>query len=216
MRLLTACIISLLSIYMMSSTASAERMENAASWDFTVYLDGKKIGNHRFDLSVVDGVRQVQSAADFDYKLLFVSVYQYEHRAEELWADNCLVNLKANTNTNGKQVSVSGEQSASGFVIERDESRVELPNCVMTFAYWNPAFLDQSRLLNPQTGEYIDVRVDAVGDEILQIRGQDVTATRFRLTARETDLTLWYSATQEWLALESVAKGGRIIRYELS
>ena len=87
---------------------------------------------------------------------------------------------------------------------------------IMTFAYWNPVFLDQPRLLNPQRGEYIDVSVYAVGDEILQVRGQEVTATRFRLTAYETDLTLWYSATQEWLALESVAKGGRLIRYELS
>jgi hypothetical protein len=30
------------------------------------------------------------------------------------------------------------------------------------------------------------------------------------------DITLWYSESAEWLALESVAKGGRIIRYELS
>jgi hypothetical protein len=30
------------------------------------------------------------------------------------------------------------------------------------------------------------------------------------------DITLWYSENSEWLALESVAKGGRILRYELS
>lgn len=215
MHLQKVCLMILLSMLIMSSSASALRMESDASWDFNVYLDGKKIGKHRFDLSVVDGVRQVQSAADFDYKFLFVSVYQYEHRAEEFWADNCLVTFTANTNTNGDQVSVSGAQSDSGFVIERDNNRVELPDCIMTFAYWNPEFLNQPRLLNPQTGEYIDVQVTAVGDETLQVRGQDVTATRFRLTAYETDLTLWYSATQEWLALESLAKGGRIIRYEL-
>jgi hypothetical protein len=29
-------------------------------------------------------------------------------------------------------------------------------------------------------------------------------------------LTLWYSPDDEWLALESVAEGGHIIRYELS
>jgi hypothetical protein len=87
---------------------------------------------------------------------------------------------------------------------------------IITVAYWNPVLLDQSHLLNPQRGEYIDVSVYAVGAEILQVRGQEVTAIRFRLTAYETDLTLWYSATQEWLALESVAKGGRLIRYELS
>jgi hypothetical protein len=51
---------------------------------------------------------------------------------------------------------------------------------------------------------------------MLEVRGQPVDATRFRLTAYEVDVTLWYSSDNEWLALESVAKGGHIIRYELS
>jgi len=86
----------------------------------------------------------------------------------------------------------------------------------MTFAYWNPDFLDQPRLLNPQTGEYLDVLVEEVGVEMLEVRGQPVAATRFKLTANDVDLTIWYSPEFEWLALESVAKGGHIIRYELS
>ena len=86
----------------------------------------------------------------------------------------------------------------------------------MTFAYWNANFLDQPRLLNPQTGEFVEVTVEQVGNEMLEVRGQSVDATRFRLTAYEIDMTLWYSKDDEWLALESVAKGGHIIRYELS
>ena len=86
----------------------------------------------------------------------------------------------------------------------------------MTFAYWNPNFLDQPRLLNPQTGEFVDVTVEQLGNEMLEVRGQTVDATRFKLTANEIDLTLWYSQDDEWLALESIAKGGHIIRYELS
>ncbi len=86
----------------------------------------------------------------------------------------------------------------------------------MTFAYWNPEFLEQPRLLNPQTGDYVTVRVDKIGEEILEVRGKAVTATRFKLSADEIDLTLWYSLDKEWLGLESIAKGGHIIRYELS
>ena len=86
----------------------------------------------------------------------------------------------------------------------------------MTFAYWNPEFLDQPSLLNPQTGEYLDIHVEKVGDEMLEVCGLSVAATRFKLTAREVDLTLWYSSDNQWLALESIAKGGQVIRYELS
>jgi len=124
--------------------------------------------------------------------------------------------MQINTNANGKRVQVSGEQTGAGFLVERDDNPIELPECVMTFAYWNPEFLDQPRLLNPQTGEYVDVDVEPAGDEMLEVRGQLVVARRIRLTANDVDLTLWYSPDDEWLALESVAKGGRIIRYELS
>ena len=86
----------------------------------------------------------------------------------------------------------------------------------MTFAYWNPNFLEQSRLLNPQSGEYMPVNVEPLGKQEVMVRGDTVVAQAYRLTARNTELTVWYSDDNEWLGLESVAKGGRIIRYELT
>lgn len=200
----------------LASPAPAQEADQVGYWNFDVYLNDKKVGQHEFKVLESGGSKQVQSEADFNYKVLFISAYRYEHSAAERWAGNCLAEFDASTNANGDYIRVSGEQSGAGFLVERDGNPVELPKCVMTFAYWNPAFLDQPRLLNPQTGEYLDVSVEEVGDEILEIRGQAVAATRFKLTAKEIDLSLWYSTNHEWLALESVAKGGHIIRYELS
>jgi hypothetical protein len=185
-------------------------------WDFDVYLNDRKVGKHEFTVSEAGGVKQVQSEASFKYKILFIPAYRYEHNAAERWTGNCLAEFDASTNANGDRMRVSGEQYEAGFLVERDGQPIELPECVMTFAYWNPDFLDQSHLLNPQTGEYVDVRIEKVGNETLEVRGQQVVATRFKLTAYEVDLTIWYSADDEWLALESVAKGGHIICYELS
>ena len=185
-------------------------------WDFTVYLDDKKIGQHSFEVSSTGGLTSVQSEAKFKYTILLIPAYRYEHSASERWSDNCLLGLDAQTNANGDRISVSGEIVEDSFKVVRDDRPVELPECVMSFAYWNPDFLQQSRLLNPQTGEYVDVSVEDLGEEVLEVRGEPVPATRFRLTAYEVDVTLWYSPEDEWLALESVAKGGRTIRYELS
>ena len=197
--------------------APAQDLDGAvARWDFDVYLNDKKVGKHLFDVTETDGVKQVQSEANFKVKVLFISAYRYEHSAAERWSENCLVEFDASTNANGKRIQVSGEQTSAGFLVESGDSPIEIPECVMTFAYWNPEFLEQPRLLNPQTGEYVDVSVEEIGNELLEVRGQSVTATRFKLTARDVDLTLWYSPDDEWLALESVAKGGHIIRYELS
>ena len=196
--------------------ASPGSAEESNSWDFTVYLNDKKIGNHRFEVTDTDGVTRVQSEANFKYTILRIPAFRYEHRNAEQWAGNCLMRFEAQTNENGDRIQVSGERTGGAFRVRSGDTPVELPECIMSFAYWNPDFLGQPSLLNPQTGEFVDVSVEEIGDEILKIRGQDVEATRFRLTAYDVDLTLWYSKNDEWLALESIAKGKHVIRYELS
>jgi len=158
----------------------------------------------------------VVSEASFDVKFLFVTAFSYRHNARENWTGGCLEEIEAHTHSNGKELNVVGERTGGAFVIDTGEQEARLPECVMSFAYWNPGFLDQPRLLNPQTGEYVEVEVEELGKDIVRLDGREVSARSVRLTARQMDITLWYSENAEWLALESVAKGGRILRYELS
>ena len=194
----------------------AARASENGRYDFTVYLNDKNVGRHSFEVIDDCDVTRVHSDARFKYTILRIPAYRYEHSNAEQWSGNCLTEFDARTNANGDRIEVSGEKTAGGFTVNNGDAAVELPECVMSFAYWNPDFLNESQLLNPQTGEYVDVNVEVVGTEMLEVRGQPVDATRFRLTAYEVDVTLWYSSDNEWLALESVAKGGHIIRYELS
>jgi hypothetical protein len=206
------CWIALLAL-LLTATSSAGESE---VWDFAVYLNDKKIGNHVFEVTDADGVTRVESEARFKYTVLMIPAYRYEHTNTEHWSGNCLTRLDARTIDNGERIEVSGKQSNDAFTIDIGREPTRLPECVMSFAYWNPDFLQQSRLLNPQTGELVDVNVEKIGDDIVEVRGQPVAATRFRLTADNVDMTLWYSNDERWLALESVAEGGRIIRYKLT
>jgi len=200
-----------------SSTASSTVASPVdRSWDFSVLLDGSEIGYHRFQLTEEDGQRRLTSEAKFDVRFLFINAFRYRHTNTEVWSDGCLERMEASTRANGKELSVSGLRDDSGFVVDDGEEQSSLDDCVMTFAYWNPEFLQQPRLLNPQSGEYLDVEVVRVGQEPIVVRGEEVPAFVYRITARKMELKLWYSEDDEWLALESVAKGGRILRYELT
>jgi hypothetical protein len=188
----------------------------ADEWNFDVFLDGKKVGTHLFEVVDANDQRHVQSTANFEVKILFFTAYRYEHTNTERWADNCLLTFDANTKVNGKPTAVSGTTGEDGFLVEKTSGQELLPDCVMSFAYWNPAFLLEERLLNPQTGEFLDVEVELMGTENLEVRGEQVAAERYKITAQGIDLMVWYSSNNEWLGLESIAEKGRIIRYELS
>jgi hypothetical protein len=94
-------------------------------------------------------------------------------------------------------------------------ARAAHEGCVMSFAYWNPALLKQTRLLNSQTGQYENVTITALGDEVIEVRGAPVTAKRYRILGSKHPIELWYGPGERWLALQSSLEGGRKLRYLL-
>ena len=215
-RIAVFVMILLAGLVIAAQAQSAESDELVGRWDFNVYLNDKKVGKHLFEVTEVDGMKRVESEANFKYKILFIPAYRYEHTNSERWADNCLVRFEARTNANGKRMQARGQKNDAGFKVAGKDGLVDLPECIMTFAYWNPKFLEQQKLLNPQSGEYLDVEIEQLEAAALTVRGKTVTANRYRVIADKMNLTVWYSDDNQWLALESVAKGGNVIRYELS
>lgn len=186
------------------------------TWNFRVYLDDKPIGYHRFELRQQGERRELRSTARLDVKVLFINAYQYLHDADENWRGDCLQSLASRTDDNGKQLSVSATAQGNEFNVSNRERHYSLSGCVMSFAYWNPAMLQQLRLLNAQTGEYDQVTIKALGDESLQVHGATQASRHYRLTGSKLSIDLWYSPAGEWLALESTTENGRRLRYMLT
>ena len=203
-------------VLLLPTNAPSAPVDDSRSWEFSVLLDGSEIGYHRYELLERGGMQEIRSEASFDVRFLFVTAFRYRHSNRELWADDgCLSRIESNTRQNSDRLSVQGARVGDVFQLETADRTDTLSECVMTFAYWNPDFLEQQMLLNPQSGEYLPVQVEPLGMQPVTVRGQQVDAHAYRLKAEKVELTVWYSNDDEWLGLESVARGGRIIRYEL-
>jgi len=184
-------------------------------WRFQVYLDDKEIGYHDFVLREADNQRWLQSEANFEYRLMFVKLYGYQHENTEIWSGDCLTGIESTTDANGKSFQVSGSLQGDRFMVSGTAGEAELPSCSMSFAYWNPVFLEQKRLINVQNGEVLEIEVSEPELVQLEVRGVLQPAYRYLLGAGELKIELWYSENKEWLALETEARGGRRLRYEL-
>ncbi len=190
----------------------------AQKWDFRVYLDDSAIGHHHFVVRENGAERELTTEARFDVKVLFINAYRYVHDASERWRGNCLLNLSARTDDNGKQSIVNARQQGARVSIDSPRGREALQakgGCVMSFAYWNPEILRQTHLLNSQTGQYEAVTIAALGQEKITVRGAPMQATRYRISGPKNPIDLWYGPDQTWLALQSTLDGGRKLRYQL-
>lgn len=190
---------------------------DAAEWNFDVYLDGKEIGFHTFELDRVDGARVLRSEADFKVKFLFLTAFRYEHDNREVWRDGCLTSIEAYTNANGKRFDVRGAVEDGQFMLESEQGPEPVDDCVGTFAYWDRELLERDRLLNAQTGEYLDVQLEPRPDTTYSVGERDVEAELVHVSAKGVDIVLTYAAANgEWLALESTLKNGRTLKYRRS
>jgi len=176
--------------------------QETGSWDFAATLDGKPIGTHRFAVTVADAQRSVDSRAQFVVRVLGIPVYRYRHEAQERWQGDCLRELHADTDDDGKR-----QQVAQRFDAE----------CLMGFAYWNPRLVQQHQLVDPQTGRIEPVRFEPVPDASIDMRGSATAAHGWRLIADHQRIVVWYAAdTGRWIALDAEAKGGRRLSYRLT
>lgn len=182
-------------------------------WRFEVFLDDRPIGFHSFRLDRQGDASLLRSEARFRVRLLGLTLYDYVHRSEELWQDNCLQRVDASTDDNGKDLFVRGSRNGEQLQLENNSGSTDLDGCVMTFAYWNPAILTQQRLLNVQTGQYQAISVQRLGATPLKFQGGSVPAFHYRISTGENDIELWYSAERDWLGLRSTTRGDRQLHY---
>ncbi|MFN0303840.1 MAG: DUF6134 family protein [Burkholderiales bacterium] len=178
-------------------------------WRFRVLIDDAEVGTHTFRVNAEAGERRVESDARFNVKVWFINAYTYTHQARERWQGECLQDIEARTDDNGAKKSVRGARSGAHFALDNER----MPACLMSFAYWNPVILKQTRLLNAQTGELTDVRIEPLGEESIQVRGTPTSARRYALHAPKFRIDLWYVSDSQWVRLESRTDSGRMLRY---
>lgn len=193
----------------------AVSMADVENYEFKVFLDEREIGHHRFVVSPRDMRTFVSSEARFEVSFLFLNFYRYLHSSNEVWQNDCLREIKSRTNDNGEIHFVRGQYSDDSFLLETVEQRMQVDGCVRTFAYWNPALLSSGQLLNPQTGELIEVEIAFIGESAVRHGEGSSGARHYQITGDGLTIDLWYSKDEKWLALESTVETGARLRYAI-
>ncbi len=195
--------------------AAADDAE-ATAYRFGVFYGDRRIGEHVYEVVRDANATQVRSRADFQVKVLFVTAYRYEHRADELWRDGCLTELSSVTNDNGKrfQIQAVGREAGPQFASLQSapEPIVLDAECPASFAYWDRERLTANALVNAQNGVLSPATLIEEGPEVL-----DGTETvRFRLEADGiAPITLWYRRSDDvWLRLET-RREDKALQYRL-
>jgi hypothetical protein len=193
-------------------TLAGPAQAQTKQWKFRALLDGKPIGTHTFTLTGTADDGELRSEAKFDVRILFIPAYRYRHLAMERWHHGCLASITAKTDDDGNISEVEGRSENGVMTIATHNNRYTTDGCVLSFAYWNPDMLRQTRLLNAQTGDYQAVSIASLADDR---RGTPGREKRYRISGPKQPIELRYSDTGEWIGLDTIVGGGRHLAYQL-
>lgn len=196
--------------------AAASQADDARSLNFNVFLDEREIGYQRFTMTPTPDGTRIDTQARFEVKFLRITAFSYDHRNTELWRDGCLQMIEARTDSNGRKQSVSGRVRGSAFVVATPAGERRLSDCVASFAYWDrDVLLERQRLLNSQTGDYMPVRIDALGRGSIRVSGREMPVDRYAIRGEGVDISIAYAVDSgEWMSLASRLESGRVLRYQ--
>lgn len=206
----------LVTIALLLGTGHAAAEQASMRYQYDVSFDDRPIGTHIFEVDRSGAAKQVRSRAEFQVKLLFVSLYRYRHTADERWQDGCLRELVSQTDDNGRRFEVRIDPLDQALRVDRraPEPGNELLalDCGGTFAYWDLEQLQRNALINSQTGSLTPVAFRHDGSD--RIGGEP--ADRYRLEPKGLDpILLWYrTGDRRWLQLETRRANG-VLRYRL-
>jgi hypothetical protein len=178
--------------------------------DFAVLRGGTPIGFHRLDFRDVGDETHVEVDVELQVKLGFVTLFRYEHRNREVWRNGLLQRIDSQTNDDGTKYQVKGELRPEGLIVKTLAGEHVFGEKPMSATYWHPDTIKQSALLDTQRGGLlkVDVAVGEVEDVELG-NGTRVKARRYELKG-DLNITLWYTAEGQWVALKFAARGSDI------
>ena len=142
--------------------------------------------------------------------------FSYQHDSKETWNGNCLESIESKTNDDGDLFNVIGAKIDGKVKVSSNGEDKNLPECIMTFAYWNPAILDQKKLMNSQDAEWLDVAITNVGIEIKSIQDNEISTHHYKIQANKDGdevfiIDVWYDDNMSLVGLKSPTPIGDLI-----
>jgi hypothetical protein len=181
---------------------------------FRLIRHGDAIGSHTLDFLVEDDTLTIQIAVDVLFTLGPIPLVRYTHHTTEVWHGGRLASLEAQTNRNGRHLSVSAHRVAAGLQVEGSGTGPYIaPEDALPTTYWNARML-RVPMIGTQDGVLVHPRVTEKPIEPVRLAsGAEKAAHHYNLSG-DLDLDLWYSADASWMSMQFSVADGSVITYE--
>ncbi len=181
---------------------------------FSVFREGREIGVHQLTFERAGDGWTIEVMIDFAIRLGPIPVFRYEHRAIERWSETSFQSVDAQTNNDGKRLTVRAQRLAKAVSVDSsNQGKYDAPAMALPSTHWNRRMLDVP-FFNTQTGELLSSAVTPKGDGFVETAsGRKINVRRFEIVGN-LKLETCYDDQQTWAGLQFNAEDGSQIVYK--
>ena len=208
-RYAVLCSAAIAALAVMPASAAADVLS------FDVFRNGKPFGQHIVKRETQGETMVVSVDIDLEVRFGPFVPFRYRHDVREIWRDGALEALDSRTIRDGERLEVSARRSGERDLIVNGASVTEeAPGSIIPSTWWNREVLENSVILDSQTGELMPISVEFLGNEEVDAAGARVMTERYRVQ-NTVPLDLWYDEEGRWVKC-AFDVDGQSIEYVLS
>lgn len=202
-------VVALALAVVVAAPATARSVEPGVYDYFIHHSIHGRIGEHRMTVATDGDALVIEHDQEIALGLLFTVIYRREARSREVWQDDRLVSFESMVDDNGRIYEVRARAEGDRLVVEGSNGVSEAPGEIATTQPSFQSAIERERFLTVATGEIVEVQVEPTGSDSIMLNGQDVTATRYRLSG-ELGREIWFDDAGLWVKWQLERGGGTV------
>jgi hypothetical protein len=179
---------------------------------FDVYREDSKAGFHWVKFIKMGERLGVESNFQLKIDFLFFTAFQYDYQSTATWANGQLHRLNATIDDDGELFSVLAVRKSDLFQLNVPDGVVSVDAPLYPTNHWNPAVVEQVRVLNTLTGKINNVQIKAQNKEFVLTENGTIEATRYAYSG-DLETEVWYDDAGRWVKMRFKARDGSTINY---
>ena len=201
-------------LWLLAGTALGSGVPEGGVLDFTILRNDEEIGRHTLQFEARGQDIEVRITARVDFRFGFIPLYQFDHRAHEVWRGGELVRLSATTADNGDDFQIEARRNGDGLTLSVNGEPTSLNADITPASLWNIAIVKCGQILDPADGEIMLVATRDAGEETIIVRGREI-ATRHYVMTGDFERDLWYDRQGVLMQVQFKGDDGSDIFYRL-
>lgn len=149
---------------------------------FAVIVAGMTSGSHSVSFHRQADRLIVRNRIDIVVAPLGLRLFEYQHRSEETFVGDRLVEFDSETLDDDSMFRVHGRATAAGFEVIGRRGTATAASDILVASFWTPAIFSRDVLIDPQRGTLKRQTIHEQRAVTVTLAGRPVAATRYRVS----------------------------------